>query len=346
LENLSFYDLPGVITVPEKPEEDYLVRVIQHLVREYIRDQTCIILLTHPITDDVANCHAMALVGEVQNALSRTRGVFTKADRKEPKDVLPWLRTFDSGDYRLGLGYSIVMNDPDTDLEHGVARDREKDFFANKDPWATLTKYKDLFGIAKLQASLSKLLYDQFRAYLPQIIHKIDAKIHEFNAELHELPEPPNNDEIMRVLENLFHLKNELKIQFDGGSHLHSFQKKYRELAQCFQRRLVQTRPSLMSLSSAEYGKLHNLQQQQQSSGAQAGTPQPGLINLDSDNEGRQSGTGGRRKFATAFPSSSPPPPTNDNSPVRQRNDAADNHRLLSLSQFLAIISVCVLTVA
>ena len=58
LPNLSFYDLPGVISVSDVPEESYLVDLVENLVRQYIKADNCINLLALPMTDNPANSSA------------------------------------------------------------------------------------------------------------------------------------------------------------------------------------------------------------------------------------------------------------------------------------------------
>lgn len=74
LPNLSFYDLPGVINVPEVAHEEYLVTLVKNLVKEYINSPDCINLLAIPMTDDPANSSASQLIGEVKGANGRTIG--------------------------------------------------------------------------------------------------------------------------------------------------------------------------------------------------------------------------------------------------------------------------------
>jgi GTP-binding protein EngB required for normal cell division len=324
-ENLSFYDLPGIIV---NSEDQQLIEVVKYLVREYIRDKTCIILLTFSIIEDPMNSNAFKLVRSVQGADKRTRGVFTKADmlQIEPMGASKptWIEMLEEKRFQLGLGYGVVMNDP---------RKKEEDFFGTEQPWCTsLLRFKDSFGSANLQSALSKLLNEQIRAYLPQIIQKITARIQETDEELHELPEAPNNDEVMRVLEKMFHFNNELRTQFEGGSPDHPFQKAYRIRAQKFQQTLLQSRPTLQPLSKKEQECRNQLQK---ANAARAGsraespiTPRHGVIDLDSDNDEPakfqvKAPQGTRRTFNEAFS----PTPASDSSSrgKRQKTEGQGN---------------------
>ena len=73
LPNLSFYDLPGVINNAEEPGEEYLVKLVQNLVKDYIHADNCINLLALPMTDDAANSSAARIIKEAR-AERRTFG--------------------------------------------------------------------------------------------------------------------------------------------------------------------------------------------------------------------------------------------------------------------------------
>ena len=73
LPNLSFYDLPGVINNAEEPGEEYLVKLVQNLVKDYIHADNCINLLALPMTDDAANSSAARIIKEAK-AQGRTFG--------------------------------------------------------------------------------------------------------------------------------------------------------------------------------------------------------------------------------------------------------------------------------
>ena len=72
LPNLCFYDLPGVI---EQGEHDGDVDLVKHLVKEYIRDPTCVVLDTLPMNADIQNASSGALIDEMK-AGHRTIGMY------------------------------------------------------------------------------------------------------------------------------------------------------------------------------------------------------------------------------------------------------------------------------
>lgn len=166
LPNMSFYDLPGVISVHELAEDQYLVDLVKNLVMDYIQDHNCINLLTLTMTDDPSNSNASVLIRRA-NAEARTVGVLTKPDRIQHGESLSqWVQILENKRFNLGLGYFVVKNNPDPVVDHSIARTEEEVFFRNP-PWSTsLKQFRNRFGTLQLQAFLSERLATQMKARL------------------------------------------------------------------------------------------------------------------------------------------------------------------------------------
>lgn len=166
LPNMSFYDLPGVISVHELVEDQYLVDLVKNLVMDYIQDPNCINLLTLPMTDDPSNSNASVLIRRAK-AEARTVGVLTKPDRiQDGESLSQWIQILENKRFLLGLGYFVVKNNPDPLVDHTIARTEEDDFFRNP-PWSTgLKQFRNRFGTLQLQAFLSDRLATQMKARL------------------------------------------------------------------------------------------------------------------------------------------------------------------------------------
>ena len=162
--NLSFYDLPGVINVTDDTEEAYLVPLIKNLVREYIKAENCINLLALTMTHDAVNSNAFGLIKEMK-AEARTVGCLTKPDRMDPGEALDqWIRILRGEEYQLGLGYHVIKNNPNPEVDHATARKEEAAFFSRNEPWTTaLSMYSNRFGTLQLQMALSQELTAQIR---------------------------------------------------------------------------------------------------------------------------------------------------------------------------------------
>ena len=164
LPNLSFFDLPGVINVPENPDELYLIDLVKNLVRAYIKAEDCVNLLALTMTHDVANSSAFSLITEMK-AEARTVGCLTKPDNLAKGDSLTqWNQILSGQLYELGYGYHVIKNNSDPEVDHAVARGEEVAFFNGAEPWTTtLSAYRHRFGTLPLQSTLSDRLTAQIR---------------------------------------------------------------------------------------------------------------------------------------------------------------------------------------
>ncbi|KAL4943649.1 hypothetical protein BDV06DRAFT_221004 [Aspergillus oleicola] len=251
--NLSFYDLPGVINQVENDDERYLVNLVENLVKDYICQKDCIVLLTITMTDDVMNSSAARIMREVRGASKRALGVLTKPDRFDPKEShAQWEEILQGDKFKLGHGYYVVRNDPDPAVEHSVAREQEEIFFTSG-AWSNeLAAYQDRFGTRRLQTFLSGLLFQQIQQCLPRIIEKIDEKAERIDAELSTLPDPPSANVPYILCGLLYTLKDQIRCHIDGGSREYPLQKLWVKIAEDFKRALVKTRPTVKLLSDAD----------------------------------------------------------------------------------------------
>jgi GTPase SAR1 family protein len=264
LDTLSFYDLPGIIQSSDVKEESYLVPLVENLVRGYIRDDSCIILLTVPMTSDIATCTALRLVEQEEGALTRARGVLTKPDQFEragdPSQnggdadgrFDQWDLALRGQSHSLGLGYGVVMNHPNTKLTHQEARAEEYKFFA-EGRWAKVpVEFQESFGVENLQKSLSSLLSDKIRDLLPSIIERIDSEIRTAEEELRQLPNPPTEAQSHSVIEQMMKLAMAVQLQLKGGQEGHLFYKEWCDQAQDFRQEVVGSYPRMIGLSAKE----------------------------------------------------------------------------------------------
>lgn len=251
--NLSFYDLPGVISQTEFDEERYLVTLVENLVKEYISRDNCIILLTLPMTDDATNSSAARIVRDVPGAKSRTLGVLTKPDRVQVGESHDqWIDILGGHKFSLGHGYYVVRNNPDPGVEHSQAREEETLFFASH-PWSTVfAPYQERFGTRKLQTALSGLLLDQIQGCLPQVIQQIDEKAERIDAELQTMPDPPSANILYILCGMLNKFKEQVRAHIDGGSSKYPLQKIWSRIAQDFKRSLDYTRPAVKLVADVE----------------------------------------------------------------------------------------------
>ncbi|CRG84041.1 hypothetical protein PISL3812_01383 [Talaromyces islandicus] len=240
--NLAFYDLPGVISQAEVDEEAYLVTLVENLVKHYVLQESCIILLTLPMTDDATNSSAARIVREIK-ATQRTLGVLTKPDRME--DTTQWCEILTGNKFVLGHGYFVIRNNPNPAVDNEQARVEEELFFSRA-PWTTdLGGFQEKLGTRKLQTALSQLLLDQIRSSLPNVVNQINEKAERIKAELQLLPQPVTKSAIVDLVNKLRDFQSAVELCFDGGSKDSQMLRQWDYIASDFRLSLQHTRPSL-----------------------------------------------------------------------------------------------------
>jgi GTP-binding protein EngB required for normal cell division len=165
LPDLSFYDLPGVFTNPGKSEDEYLVRVVQNLTREYVARENAIVLWAVPMNADPETSSSFSIIRGIKGADKRVLGVMTKADLLPKGNDHRWLAVLKGQAHATGLGYFITSRPDKHDLQEQEAW--EEGFFNGQidtdSPWpASFQEFEDRCGVTKLKDFLSRKLAAEF----------------------------------------------------------------------------------------------------------------------------------------------------------------------------------------
>jgi hypothetical protein len=255
--NLSFTDLPGIIAMPEVKSEQFLVDVVANLAKEHIGRKSSIVILTLPMTTDVENSKAFALIQE-HNAEERTLGVLTKPDRVQSQGELTrWQEMLlDNSSFRLGHGFHAVMMHPDTKLSREAALGQEVGFFDREDWQRTKLAASGKLGIQSLTLGLENLLATKIAKELPNIMNKVNERSAAIQHELKNYPARPSVDRYQFELGQLIsRFGFRLNSLFEGqgrGTGASGLKRKWSLLAQEFREALLTSRPSLEVCSAAE----------------------------------------------------------------------------------------------
>ncbi|TID20701.1 dynamin family protein [Venturia nashicola] len=216
--NLSFYDLPGVISQSRDGKKD-TINLVRELVRHYVGQPNTLVLLAVPFESDIDNSKASGLLSE-ENANDRTIGVLTKPDRFQSDDrVEGWLEVLRGEAFAKGHGYFVVKQPSQQELKKGVthteARAQEADFFASEVWTSRFSGFEDRLGTSKLQEVLSEKLASLILETLPTIAERVDDRLREINEELKTLPDPPANalHVVNKALGDFVH---QLRAKIDG----------------------------------------------------------------------------------------------------------------------------------
>ncbi|KAI1074245.1 P-loop containing nucleoside triphosphate hydrolase protein [Whalleya microplaca] len=194
LPDLSFYDLPGVFLSPEKEEDEYIVRVVKNLTREYIRREKAIIMWALPMNADSENSISLGIIREAK-AVDRTIGVMTKADQLPPQNTSVWLAMFRGEKQSVGHSFFATSRPPDQPLDD-AAKWEESFFNQATGNWPDEFKeFRDRCGIEVLLQYLSGQLGHALAKSLPSIKILVDHRLQEIERDLENLPELPPNVE-------------------------------------------------------------------------------------------------------------------------------------------------------
>jgi hypothetical protein len=248
--NLSFTDLPGIIAMPEVKSEQFLVDVVANLTKEHIGRKSSIVILTLPMTTDVENSKAFALIQD-HNAEERTLGVLTKPDRVQSQGELTrWQEMLlDNSSFRLGHGFHAVMMHPDTKLSREAALGQEAGFFDREDWQHTKLTASGKLGIQSLTLGLETLLATKIAKELPNIMNKVNERSAAIQHELKSYPARPSVDRYQFELGQLIsRFGFGLNSLFEGqgrGTAASGLKRKWSLLAQEFRGALLTSRPSL-----------------------------------------------------------------------------------------------------
>ncbi|KAI0026217.1 P-loop containing nucleoside triphosphate hydrolase protein [Xylariomycetidae sp. FL0641] len=209
LPELSFYDLPGVFLSPDQEEDEYIVKVVRNLTREYIRREKAIIMWALPMNADPENSISLGIIREAK-ASDRTIGIMTKADKLAPENQPQWLAMFRGEKQSVGHGFFATSRPPEEGLE-GATKWEDLFFSREVGTWpAEFADFADRCGVELLREHISVQLGDAFSRSLPSIKTKLYHRLRDIDAQLDSLPELPNNVE-HEVKKSLYQFLNRMK---------------------------------------------------------------------------------------------------------------------------------------
>ncbi|KIY62353.1 P-loop containing nucleoside triphosphate hydrolase protein [Cylindrobasidium torrendii FP15055 ss-10] len=199
--DLSFIDLPGLVS----NEEDSIIDLVRDLVVDHISGNA-LILLTITMRDDIQNQAAARLAKEVDPRGVRTLGVLTKPDTLQHGEEHGWLDILSGTSHRLHHGYFVTKQPGPAELEenidHAEARQREKTYFATKQPWKDANGVvRSRMGIPSLTVTLSRLLRQRIEQTLPGLRSDSKESLNAVNASLWGIPDPPSSNPTRDLLQ-------------------------------------------------------------------------------------------------------------------------------------------------
>ena len=174
---ITLIDLPGLIINPDKSigQDDNLVKDIDQLVCDSIKDSMCLILAVASLggAADLASSKAFNMARTVDPNGERTIGILTHLDMiSEGHDALDFLI---GRNHKLARGYYGLVNRSQADIDSGQDIQKPERDFLNSSKGSIYKKASvtNRMGIKNLLASLS----DQFHEHIRQNVIKIRENV-------------------------------------------------------------------------------------------------------------------------------------------------------------------------
>lgn len=185
---LTIVDLPGLIHSESKSQTAHDVDLVTVLVKSYMKNPRSIILAVVSAKNDFANQIVLKRAREVDPEGLRTLGIITKPDTllggSESEAVFVSLARNEQVEFKLG--WHVVKNQ---DLGRGEfdpkKRDREEVEYFEISSFNTLPAGSK--GVSRLRQRLSKVLFNQIRRQLPNLIGDIEQGSASCEAALEKL---------------------------------------------------------------------------------------------------------------------------------------------------------------
>ena len=184
--DLTVIDLPGIVRTATEGQDQSVIREVNGLINDYLRQERTIILAVIPSNQDIATVDILERAAVVDPKGVRTIGVLTKPDLIGPGSEDEVLAVLHNIRKPLKLGYIMVKNRGQKELDDGVtaadARAKEMEFFAKHDVFQSVDSSK--FGVANLTTQLTKLLVSRIQQELVPMKHEVESSLQKVRSEL------------------------------------------------------------------------------------------------------------------------------------------------------------------
>lgn len=185
---LTLVDLPGLIHSGSKSVTDQDVELVTSLVTSYMKNPRSIILAVITAKNDFSNQIILKRTRELDPEGFRTLGVITKPDELAIGSVseTSFLGLARNEEFEFKHGWHVVKNQDTAKGEFDPAnRDREEDEWFAGSNFKTLPSISR--GASRLRDRLSKMLFNQIREQLPNLMADIEKEKADCQAKLEEL---------------------------------------------------------------------------------------------------------------------------------------------------------------
>jgi len=164
--NINLIDLPGLtmIACTDKGQPADIKDQIQTLIEKYVKNSNNILLCVIPAREDIETDIALDFLKKYDKNGDRTLGILTKIDlMNKNTTIVNYLENNISKDLKVKYGYYAVNNNESDDFI----------YFNTHDIYKELT-CKEKFGVKNLGDSLSKILLENIKKSIPNLLIEID----------------------------------------------------------------------------------------------------------------------------------------------------------------------------
>lgn len=191
--DLSFIDLPGIISNVAPGEDRSYIAVVKEMVRSHIKGNT-LILLTITMRDDIDNQGAADLAHTEDPLGEHTIGILTKPDTLQRGEERTWMKILEGSSHPLKYGYFMTKQASPEELEKRMsfedARKSEREWFQTNAPWKDMSNFHNRMGTRNLTKELSRLLGAVINQALPKLCKMSKESLQQVSHDIAALPPP------------------------------------------------------------------------------------------------------------------------------------------------------------
>ncbi|KAJ3559507.1 hypothetical protein NM688_g311 [Phlebia brevispora] len=271
--DLSFIDLPGIISNVASGEDRGNIEAVKSMVKEHIKGNT-LILLTITMRDDIDNQGAAFLAHEEDEKGLRTIGVLTKPDTIQHGEEQAWLSVLEGASHPLKHGYFVTKQPSPKELEEKIsfetARQRERAFFEGTAPWSDRTTLRNRMGTPNLTKELSRLLGNVINqafvwlpcdsyiptyalSRLPGLRKESKESYQDVRQQLDNLPPPPSDNPSGELLRLVTTFSTDVEHLIQGRESYQRLIQRCRPAYTQFRYDIRRTAPKMRPFEKADY---------------------------------------------------------------------------------------------
>jgi hypothetical protein len=136
----------------------------------------------------------------------------------------------------------------DQRLTHEQARDQERQFFEQQEPFATAFRsHEARFGTWNLQAFLSGKLAEQITKKLPIIQSQMQSRLSEVENSLKQYPEPPTHNAVRIISDILLEISQHVRLEIEGNFPYKDWRIEWGDLQEAFFSSLLTLKPAMVT---------------------------------------------------------------------------------------------------